>query len=86
VWASSHRQHSRLRAAVTIPGGIRPGLVLTCVIDCNGGLPGRWAAPGLSQCHHALNGLVHLSNRLQAPARAAVLPPACYLITAQSGT
>jgi hypothetical protein len=42
--------------------------------------------PGLSQSHHALNGIVHLSNRLQAPARAAVLPPACYLITAQSGT
>jgi hypothetical protein len=83
VWASSHREHSRLRAAVTIPGGRRPGLVLT---RGAGTLPGRGAAPGLSRSHHALNGVVHLSHRLQAPARAAVLPPPCYLITAQSGT
>ena len=83
MWASSHRQ---LRAAVTIPGGRRPGLVLTRVTGGAGTLPGRRAAPGLSQSHHALNGLVRLSNRLQAPAGAAVLPPACHLITAQSGT
>jgi hypothetical protein len=55
------------------------------VIDSAGALLSGWTATGLFHFRHAQPGILDLCSWHRALPRAAVLPPAHRLITAQSG-
>jgi uncharacterized membrane protein YeaQ/YmgE (transglycosylase-associated protein family) len=72
-----------LLANVLIPGRRSQGLAITCVIGVGGALGGGWGATRLSH-FPTLHGSVNLSTWLTI-AGAAVLLPACHLVTGRAG-
>jgi uncharacterized membrane protein YeaQ/YmgE (transglycosylase-associated protein family) len=72
-----------LLVSMLIPGGRSPGLILTSLTGIAGALLGGWAATWLFHAR-SLQGSFSATIWLTAIAGAAVLLPACHLITGQS--
>lgn len=68
---------------MVIPGRKSQGVAITCVIGAAGALYGGWGATRLPL--PTLHGSVNLSTWLTPIAGAAILLPACHLVTGRAG-